>query len=345
MGSKASQPPVSLTGQLLFRDMYFAAQAQLGWSFGQTVGNSHCRFVPWHLRSKLDDENMITGEYEIDSEDAEEWFQRWKFGRTGFPWIDAVMRQLRQEGWIHHLARHAVACFLTRGGCYIDWERGAEVFEEWLIDHESACNIGNWQWLSCTAFYAQYYRCYSPIAFAKKTDAKGEFVRKFVPELAELPDKYVYEPWKAPIQDQKKAGCFVKGSGEENEIDGMKVYPKPMFDFNERRGFCIDAMKKAYEAGLYGDDAKVLDGSWTELFEEDPGVSKNEKPLTTNGVLNKEEGEEQKKELGTDEEEGGAADVGGDTKGGDRGGNKRKRGGKGTLDAFVDGGRKTRRTR
>ena len=55
-------------------------------------------------------------------------------GRTGFPWIDALMRQLALEGWIHHLGRHAVACFLTRGGCYISWERGAEVFEELLID-------------------------------------------------------------------------------------------------------------------------------------------------------------------------------------------------------------------
>jgi cryptochrome len=53
------------------------------------------------------------------------------------------MRQLRQEGWIHHLGRHAVACFLTRGGCYISWKRGAEVFEEWLLDHETACNAGN----------------------------------------------------------------------------------------------------------------------------------------------------------------------------------------------------------
>ena len=218
------------------------------------------------------------------------------------------------------------------------------MFEEWLIDHESACNIGNWQWLSCTAFYAQYYRCYSPIAFAKKTDAKGEFVRKFVPELAGLPDKYIYEPWKAPIQDQKKAGCLVKGTGMERETDGMKAYPKPMFDFNERRAFCIDAMKKAYEVGLYGDDPKVLDGSWTDLFDEDPGVSKSAQSKQGNGTANaKQPAEKQKQDLGTDEEEGGAADVGGDTKSGDRGGNKRKRGGKGTLDAFVDGGRKTRR--
>lgn len=146
---KASEPPVSLTGQLLFRDMYFGAQASLGYSFGQISHNSHCRFIPWHLQSNVNPSTgIVTGEYHIDSAEAEEWFQRWKWGRTGFPWIDAIMRQLRLEGWIHHLARHAVACFLTRGGCYVSWERGAEVFEEWLIDHETACN-GEWlpEWL------------------------------------------------------------------------------------------------------------------------------------------------------------------------------------------------------
>jgi cryptochrome len=132
---KASKPPTSLTGQLLFRDMYFGAQASLSYSFAQTYNNSHCRFIPWHLPSEIDTAtNLSTGKYLVDDEKAEEYFTRWKQGRTGFPWIDALMRQLRQEGWIHHLGRHAVACFLTRGGCYIDWERGAEVFEEWLID-------------------------------------------------------------------------------------------------------------------------------------------------------------------------------------------------------------------
>jgi deoxyribodipyrimidine photolyase len=133
---KASQPPTSLTGQLLFRDMYFGAQAALGYTFGQTYNNPQCRFVPWHLPSEVDSKTgLITGKYLIDNSVAEEQLRRWKHGLTGFPWIDALMRQLKQEGWIHHLGRHAVACFLTRGGCYVDWERGAEVFEEWLIDH------------------------------------------------------------------------------------------------------------------------------------------------------------------------------------------------------------------
>ena len=265
----ASQPPTSLTGQLLFRDMYFGAQASLGYAFGQTYGNAQCRFIPWHLPSKVDTSSgLITGDYLVDNAQAEIYFKRWREGRTGFPWIDALMRQLKYEGWIHHLGRHAVACFLTRGGCYVDWERGAEVFEEWLIDHEAACNIGNWQWLSCTAFYAQFYRCYSPIAFPQKWDKEGNFVRKFVPELEKFPHKYIYEPWKAPIADQKKWGCVIKGDGSETEIDGKKAYPKPMFDFPTQREICIQGVKNAYHIGLHGNDPKVLDGTWRKLFED-----------------------------------------------------------------------------
>uniref|UniRef100_A0A8H7NAG8 Cryptochrome/DNA photolyase FAD-binding domain-containing protein n=1 Tax=Bionectria ochroleuca TaxID=29856 RepID=A0A8H7NAG8_BIOOC len=247
--------------------MYFAAQAALGPVFHQTANNPSCRFIPWHLPSKTDPSTgIVTGEYHVDSDTAETWFQRWKHGVTGFPWIDALMRQLKQDGWMHHLGRHSVACFLTRGGCYVDWERGAEVFEEWLLDHEPACNAGNWQWLSCTAFFAQFFRCYSPIAFGKKWDKEGVLIRKFVPELKDLDAKYIYEPWKAPLPDLKKAGIRLKGNGLDDKEDG--TYPKPMFDFNERRQICIDAMKKAYDFGLHGADKQVLDGSWRELFPD-----------------------------------------------------------------------------
>jgi cryptochrome len=265
-----SDIPVNLPGQLLFRDMYFGAQAALGYSFAQEEGNKICRFVDWHLRSNVSDtpvgEHLLDGTYNVDSTQAEEWFQRWKFGKTGFPWIDALMRQLRLEGWIHHLGRHAVACFLTRGGCYVHWERGVEVFEEWLVDHETACNVGNWMWLSCTAFFSMFYRVYSPIAFGRKTDMEGKFVKHFVPELEDFDQKYIYEPWKAPIADQKRWGCLIKGDGRMEEEGGMKVYPKPMFDFNERRQVCIDKLKKTYALGMYGDDDCVKDGTWKEGF-------------------------------------------------------------------------------
>ncbi|KAI9838003.1 MAG: hypothetical protein M1819_006157 [Sarea resinae] len=322
-----SRPPTSLTGQLLFRDMYFAAQAALGYHFAQTYGNSHCRFIPWHLPSKVDSSTgLVTGSYTIDSSEAEEWFQRWKFGRTGFPWIDALMRQLRTEGWIHHLGRHAVACFLTRGGCYVDWERGADVFEEWLIDHEPACNIGNWQWLSCTAFYSQFYRCYSPVAFPQKTDREGAFVRHFVPELQNYPAKYIYEPWKAPIADQKRAGCLIKGDGnssepENGEVGGtMSTYPQPMFDFSIRRSICLGAMKEAYHVGLHGNDSKVLDGSWKSLFSDSAeGSAPNGK-----GSSHKQSEYQDADKDAVEEDQGGAADTGGDGAENGGRGNKRK---------------------
>ncbi|KAI1801599.1 Cryptochrome/photolyase FAD-binding domain-containing protein, partial [Daldinia bambusicola] len=269
-GKGASTPPESLTGQLLFRDMYFAAYAAIGSPFVQTVNNAYCRFIPWHLPSKVGEtetgSNAISGKYDVDSPQAEQWFLRWKMGVTGFPFVDALMRQLRIEGWIHHLGRHMVACFLTRGGCYVHWERGADVFEEWLIDHEPASNAGNWQWMSCTAFYSQYYRCYSPIAFGQKWDKKGEFIRKWVPELKDLDEKFIYEPWKATKAQLDKAGVTIKGDGLQGRTDG--TYPAPMFDFGLRRSTCIAAMKRAYSIGIYGNDDRVKDGTWKQLFEE-----------------------------------------------------------------------------
>ena len=307
---KAKKPnsslPANMEGQLLFRDMYFGAQAALGYAFASASGNKICRFVDWHLPSVPSDtpvgEHMLTGTYKVDSPQAEEWFARYKEGRTGFPWIDALMRQLRREGWIHHLGRHAVACFLTRGGCYVHWERGAEVFEELLIDHETACNSGNWMWLSCTAFFAQFYRCYSPVAFPKKTDANGDFVREFVPELKGFDKKYIYEPHKAPIADQKKWGCLISGDGTETERDGMKVYPKPMFDFNERRQVCIDGVAKAYKVGMYGDDPRVLSGEWKNVFDfkegsgEVKGIVGGEIKDTQDGLVERPKGKKRGRE-------------------------------------------------
>ncbi|KAJ9609165.1 hypothetical protein H2200_006937 [Cladophialophora chaetospira] len=269
-----SQRPVNIPGQLLFRDMYFGAHCQVGIYFGQQIGNPVARFIPWHLQSRYQtgpDGKLVTdGTYIVDDPKAEEYFQRWKHGRTGFPWIDALMRQLKQEGWIHHLGRHAVACFLTRGGCYVSWERGAEVFEEWLVDHEVACNAGNWMWLSCTAFFSQFYRCYSPIAFPKKWDPEGNFVRRYVSELKSFDKKYIYEPHKAPIADQKAWGCLIKGDEDGKGQNGeYTTYPKPMFDFDERRRFCIDQMKDAYAKKLFGDDERVLSGAWKKLFDRE----------------------------------------------------------------------------
>jgi cryptochrome len=138
---------------------------------------------------------------------------------AGYPFIDAIMTQLRTEGWIHHLARHAVACFLTRGDLWQSWEVGQRVFDRLLLDADFALNAGNWQWLSASAFYHQYFRVYSPVAFGKKTDPTGAYIRKYLPALANLPAKFLYAPWEAPLLAQRSLGCIV---GEH--------YPKPIVE-------------------------------------------------------------------------------------------------------------------
>lgn len=132
-----SQPPVSLLGQLYWREFYYAVAYGTP-NFDKIRGNPLCRFIDW----KLSDEFDAEGNFIKRKPDAEgdERFARWKEGTTGFPWIDALMRQLKHDGWIHHLARHSVACFLTRGHCYISWERGVEVFDEYLIDWDPPLN-------------------------------------------------------------------------------------------------------------------------------------------------------------------------------------------------------------
>ena len=183
---------------------------------------------------------------------------------------------------------------------------------------------------------------YSPIAFPQKTDKQGDFVREYVPELAKYPAKYIYEPWKAPVADQKKAGCLVKGGDWRRTSDGeggVAVYPKPMFDFAERRRVCLDGMKEAYAVKLMGDNEKVLDGSWRELFAEG-GIGE--------GLVGGEEGEG---EDGGKDEDGGEAAEGGEGTGKKAGGGKKgdgkgreegkgKKRGQGTLDGVVTTGRK-----
>ncbi|XP_028666189.2 cryptochrome circadian regulator 5 [Erpetoichthys calabaricus] len=213
-GKKHSSPPVSLHGQLLWREFFYTAGVGIP-NFDHMEGNSVCLQVDW-------DSN-------------EEYLAAWREGRTGYPFIDAIMTQLRTEGWIHHLARHAVACFLTRGDLWISWEEGQKVFEEFLLDADWSLNAGNWQWLSASAFFYQFYRIYSPIAFGKKTDKNGDYIRKYIPILRKFPVDYIYEPWKAPRSIQERAGCIIG-----------KDYPKPIVDHDTVSKKNIQKMKAAY---------------------------------------------------------------------------------------------------
>jgi cryptochrome len=140
-----------------------------------------------------------------------------------------------RRGWIHHLARHSVACFLTRGDLWQSWEAGAEVFDRLLLDADWAINHGNWMWLSASAFFHQYYRVYSPVSFGKQYDPNGDYIRHFIPVLKNMPAKYIFSPWEAPLAVQQKAGCII---GQD--------YPLPIVDHDSARDRNLKMMKAAY---------------------------------------------------------------------------------------------------
>lgn len=152
---------------------------------------------------------------------------------------------------------------------------------------------------------------YSPVAFGKKWDPEGHFIRKYVPELKEFDKKYIYEPHSAPIADQKKWKCQIQGDGTEKGTKEMAIYPKPMLNFNEARQKCLDQMKEAYDVGLYGDNEKVMSGEWKKIFDYSEGKQNKDE---TNGKSSKppkrahtppehEEDEDSKANIGHDADE------------------------------------------
>ncbi|MFC3033804.1 deoxyribodipyrimidine photo-lyase [Pseudoalteromonas fenneropenaei] len=121
-------------------------------------------------------------------------FQAWCNGKTGYPLVDAAMRQLLQTGWMHNRLRMVVASFLTKH-LLIDWRKGEQFFMQHLLDGDLASNNGGWQWAASTGCDAQpYFRIFNPVTQSEKFDPKGEFIRKYVPELAAVPDKYIHWP-------------------------------------------------------------------------------------------------------------------------------------------------------
>ncbi|MEU6762139.1 deoxyribodipyrimidine photo-lyase [Streptomyces sp. NPDC046853] len=139
----------------------------------------------------------------------------WLSGCTGYPFVDAAMRQLRHEGWMHNRGRLVVASFLTKT-LYVDWRVGARHFLSLLVDGDVANNQLNWQWAAGTGTDTRPNRVLNPVIQGKRFDPDGSYVRRWVPELADVPDRYIHEPWK--LADKDRA-----------ELD----YPDPIVELTE----------------------------------------------------------------------------------------------------------------
>jgi len=161
-----------------------------------------------------------------------QFLERWQKGQTGYPIVDAGMRELWQNGYMHNRVRMIVGSFLVKN-LLIDWREGEKWFWDCLVDADLASNCASWQWVAGSgADAAPYFRIFNPILQGEKFDGAGEYTRKFVPELKNLPDKFLFQPWEAPTLVLKSAG-----------VDLGVNYPHPIVKVDESRDLALQAFK------------------------------------------------------------------------------------------------------
>ncbi|WP_082915032.1 cryptochrome/photolyase family protein [Paramagnetospirillum marisnigri] len=162
-----------------------------------------------------------------------EGLEAWRRGRTGYPLVDAGMRQLWQTGWMHNRVRMVVASFLVKD-LLLPWTDGAAWFWDTLVDADLASNSASWQWVAgCGADAAPFFRVFNPALQGEKFDSDGGYVRRWCPELARLPDRWLHQPWRAPSQALAMAGIALG-----------RDYPRPVVDHDLARKRALDAFSR-----------------------------------------------------------------------------------------------------
>lgn len=168
---------------------------------------------PWHR-----DENAL---------------RAWQRGQTGYPIVDAGMRQLWHTGVMHNRVRMVVASFLVKH-LLIDWRAGEQWFWDTLVDADAGNNPANWQWVAgCGADAAPYFRIFNPVLQGEKFDPDGIYVSRWLPELAQLPRKFIHQPWQASPLELASAGVTLG-----------KTYPQPIIDHRKARERALKAYEK-----------------------------------------------------------------------------------------------------
>jgi deoxyribodipyrimidine photo-lyase len=176
VGKLSGSGPAAFVRQLCWRDFYY----QVTYAFPAISTAAY--------RANGD------GDWRTDAEAL----RHWQDGLTGVPIVDAGMRQLRAEGWMHNRARLITAAFLTKH-LGVDWRLGVEWFFRWLLDGDVANNSGNWQWVAGTGNDTRSYRRFNPIRQAERFDPDGVYVRRYIPELKSIEGKAVHQPWRLDV--------------------------------------------------------------------------------------------------------------------------------------------------
>ena len=201
----------SWLSELIWRDFYFMVLD----CFPHVVEHS---FKPEFDRIRWEQDEV-----------AKTRFVAWRSGQTGYPLIDAAMRQLNTSGFMHNRLRMVTASFLTKD-LGIDWRQGEAYFASQLNDFDLSANNGGWQWAaSCGCDAQPYFRIFNPVTQSERFDPQGRFIRHYLPELAPIPDKYIHAPWKMSLHEQKECGLLV----------GTDI-PAPIVDHDEARRLTLD---------------------------------------------------------------------------------------------------------
>jgi deoxyribodipyrimidine photo-lyase len=199
--------------ELAWRDFYFAILHH----FPHVVGHA--------FKRELED---------VAFTNDESLWQAWCEGRTGYPLVDAAMRQINQTGYMHNRLRMVAASFLVKD-LHVDWRRGERYFADHLNDFDLAANNGGWQWAASTGCDAQpYFRIFNPVTQSERFDPQGKFIRRYVPELARVPDQHIHAPWAMRPVDQEATGCVIG-----------RDYPAPVVDHARAREVTLERYKRA----------------------------------------------------------------------------------------------------
>lgn len=205
--------PETWLAELIWRDFYF----QVLWH--------HPRVARSSFRPEYD---------AIRWPNDEHLFRAWCEALTGYPLVDAAMRQLNTTGYMHNRLRMVVASFLAKD-LLVDWRRGERYFADQLIDFDLAANNGGWQWAASTGCDAQpYFRIFNPVTQSERFDPRGRFIRRYLPELAKVPDAFIHAPWTMDARAQQASACHI---GQD--------YPAPVVDHARQREKALALYGKA----------------------------------------------------------------------------------------------------
>jgi deoxyribodipyrimidine photo-lyase len=214
LSSDADPGPAAWLNELIWRDFYLSVLFHFPEVVRSPFKESFCEFG-WRRDSRA--------------------LACWQEGRTGYPVVDAAMRQLQATGWMHNRGRMIVASFLVKD-LRLDWREGEIWFMRQLVDGDPAANNGGWQWAAGTGTdAAPFFRIFNPVTQGRRFDPEGNYVRRWVPELAGLPARYIHCPWEAPHEHLRAAGVRLGRNYPHRIVDHGSARLRALAVFNRAK--------------------------------------------------------------------------------------------------------------